>query len=406
MNEQNRFGRAADSTPVAGDPVAAAQDGRPVPRSASDAIKPQAGAEPPRKRRKRASRNQFVVFANFLFSLLVFALIGMGALLYVGKARFEAAGPSQAGATFLVRPGANVLQIANGLQRDGLITNARLFELGSRAHGHENDFKAGEYEIAAGASMLNIMQDMVDGTTILHPLTVVEGMTVHQAFERIAENEMLTGEMPGEMPDEGMLVADTQKFTRGTERADLINRMVAQQQRLVEQVWEKRAPDLPIADINEFVTLASIVEKETALGEERPRVAGVFVNRLRQGMRLQSDPTIIYGLFGGEGKPSGRPIYQSDIESQTPYNTYVIDRLPPGPIAIPGRASLEAVANPAQTDELFFVADGTGGHAFARTLDEHNANVRRWREIERAREEARQNEASGTEEDTGASTGN
>ena len=123
-------------------------------------------------------------------------------------------------------------------------------------------------------------------------------------------------------------------------------------------------------------------------------------------MRLQSDPTIIYGLFGGEGKPSGRPIYQSDIESQTPYNTYVIDRLPPGPIAIPGRASLEAVANPARTDELFFVADGTGGHAFARTLDEHNANVRRWREIERAREEARQNEASGTEEDTGAATGN
>jgi len=149
-------------------------------------------------------------------------------------------------------------------------------------------------------------------------------------------------------------------------------------------------PRLPIDDINEFVTLASIVEKETALAEERPRVAGVFVNRLERGMRLQSDPTIIYGLFGGEGKPADRPIYQSDIESQTPYNTYVIDGLPPGPIAIPGRASLEAVANPARTEELYFVADGTGGHAFARSLDEHNANVRRWRQIEAERAAARE----------------
>ena len=189
------------------------------------------------------------------------------------------------------------------------------------------------------------------------------------------------------MPAEGWLVADTQKFSRGTTRADIVERMVEQQRKLVEQIWERRSPDLPISTMEEFVTLASIVEKETGVAEERPRVAAVFINRLRQGMRLQSDPTIIYGVWGGAGKPADEPIRQSHIRGETPYNTYVIDGLPPTPIAIPGRASLEAVANPAQTDDLFFVADGTGGHAFARTLEDHNANVARWREIERKRAE-------------------
>ncbi|MEN0002209.1 MAG: endolytic transglycosylase MltG, partial [Pseudomonadota bacterium] len=165
-----------------------------------------------------------------------------------------------------------------------------------------------------------------------------------------------------------------------------ISRMQAQQERLVAEIWERRRSDLPIETVEEFVTLASIVEKETGVAEERPRVASVFINRLNRGMRLQSDPTIIYGIFGGEGKPADRPIYRSDIDTPTDYNTYTIPALPPGPIAIPGRASLEAVANPAQTTDLFFVADGTGGHAFAETLEEHNRNVARWREIERQRE--------------------
>ncbi|WP_244598053.1 endolytic transglycosylase MltG [Roseitalea porphyridii] len=361
-----------------------------MPRSASQALRPQEGVEPPRRRRARAARSQVVIFANFLFTLFVLALVGLGAAMYLGKVRFEQPGPLEASTTYMVRPGATLIQIASGLERRGIISNARLFELGSRAYGTEDDFKAGEFEIRAGASMKDIMDTMVQGVAILHPLTVVEGTTVYQAFQKIAEHEMLSGEMPDEMPPEGMLIADTQKFTRGTERRDIIARMIDQQERLVQQIWEKRDSDLPIDDINEFVTLASIVEKETALAEERPRVAGVFVNRLERGMRLQSDPTIIYGLFGGEGKPADRPIYQSDIESQTPYNTYVIDGLPPGPIAIPGRASLEAVANPARTEELYFVADGTGGHAFARSLDEHNANVRRWRQIEAERAAARE----------------
>ncbi|WP_349365236.1 MAG: endolytic transglycosylase MltG [Roseitalea porphyridii] len=361
-----------------------------MPRSASQALRPQEGVEPPRRRRARAARSQVVIFANFLFTLFVLALVGLGGAMYLGKVRFEQPGPLEASTTYMVRPGATLIQIASGLERRGIISNARLFELGSRAYGTEDDFKAGEFEIRAGASMKDIMDTMVQGVAILHPLTVVEGTTVYQAFQKIAEHEMLSGEMPDEMPPEGMLIADTQKFTRGTERRDIIARMIDQQERLVQQIWEKRDSDLPIDDINEFVTLASIVEKETALAEERPRVAGVFVNRLERGMRLQSDPTIIYGLFGGEGKPADRPIYQSDIESQTPYNTYVIDGLPPGPIAIPGRASLEAVANPARTEELYFVADGTGGHAFARSLDEHNANVRRWRQIEAERAAARE----------------
>ncbi|QBK30289.1 endolytic transglycosylase MltG [Roseitalea porphyridii] len=391
MSENTRFGRAKPKpAPQANDPVASGSGGRPIPRSASQALRPQEGVEPPRRRRARAARSQVVIFANFLFTLFVLALVGLGAAMYLGKVRFEQPGPLEASTTYMVRPGATLIQIASGLERRGIISNARLFELGSRAYGTEDDFKAGEFEIRAGASMKDIMDTMVQGVAILHPLTVVEGTTVYQAFQKIAEHEMLSGEMPDEMPPEGMLIADTQKFTRGTERRDIIARMIDQQERLVQQIWEKRDSDLPIDDINEFVTLASIVEKETALAEERPRVAGVFVNRLERGMRLQSDPTIIYGLFGGEGKPADRPIYQSDIESQTPYNTYVIDGLPPGPIAIPGRASLEAVANPARTEELYFVADGTGGHAFARSLDEHNANVRRWRQIEAERAAARE----------------
>ena len=189
------------------------------------------------------------------------------------------------------------------------------------------------------------------------------------------------------MPAEGMLAADTQRFTRGTRRQQIIDRMVAHQKELIDEIWQRRVADLPLKDVNEFVTLASIVEKETGKGDERSRVAAVFINRLKRGMRLQSDPTIIYGLFGGKGKPSDRPIFQSDIEKPTAYNTYVIDGLPPTPIANPGRAALEAVANPSRTNDLYFVADGTGGHVFADTLDQHNENVARWREIEKKRAE-------------------
>jgi UPF0755 protein len=216
-----------------------------------------------------------------------------------------------------------------------------------------------------------------------------------QILARIGENEVLTGDMPADMPPEGSLLADTQRFSRGTTRAEIIQKLVNDQKKLVDDIWARRASDLPIKDINEFVTLASIVEKETGKSDERPRVAGVFVNRLKQGIRLQSDPTIIYGIYGGRGKPADQPIRRSDLDKVTTYNTYQIDGLPPTPIANPGKAALEAVANPSQTNELFFVADGTGGHVFAATLDEHNENVARWRAIEaKAAEEAKKAKAA------------
>jgi UPF0755 protein len=231
--------------------------------------------------------------------------------------------------------------------------------------------------------MHEIMDLLRSGKSILYSLTIPEGLTVEQAFEKIAGDKVLTGDMPAELPPEGSLAADTQRFTRGTSRKEVVAKMMAEQKAIVQSIWDKRNPDLPLKNSKEMVILASIVEKETGKPEERPHVAAVFLNRLQKGMRLQSDPTIIYGLFGGKGRPPDRPIYQSDMEKQTPYNTYVIKGLPPTPIDNPGRAALEAVAHPAKSDDLYFVADGTGGHVFSATLAEHNKNVAHWRQIQK-----------------------
>jgi len=229
-------------------------------------------------------------------------------------------------------------------------------------------------------------------------VSIPEGLTSYQAMQRIASNEILEGPMPETIPEEGSIMPDTYPFQRGTTRKELIEQMRRQQERFLAQIWEKRIDGLPINSPEEMVTLASIVEKETGKADERPRVASVFINRLNKGMRLQSDPTIIYGIFGGQGKPKDRPIYQSDIDQVTPYNTYQVDGLPPTPIANPGRAALEAVANPSRTEDLFFVADGTGGHVFARTYAEHNANVKRWRAIEKRLKEEAEKAAAAAEE--------
>jgi len=367
-----------------------------VPKSASEALRPQKGTPPPA--RSRQSRNQFVVFLNFLMSALIFAVLAGGFALYMGKRQFEAAGPSGVVDTVLVRPNTGASEIASQLEREGFISDARVFRIGVHAYGQTARLKAGEYEIPAGASMHQIMEILASGRSVQYSLTIPEGITVAQAFARIAATEELSGEMPTEMPTEGTLAADTLHFTRGMPRRELIARLQRDQEKRVREIWERRSEDVPVKTIDEFVTLASIVEKETGRADERSRVASVFINRLRKNMRLQSDPTIIYGIFGGEGKPADRPIYRSDIEKPTPYNTYVINGLPPTPIAIPGRAALEAVANPSITEDLYFVADGNGGHIFARTLKEHNENVARWRNIEenRRREEA---EAAATEID-------
>jgi UPF0755 protein len=211
-------------------------------------------------------------------------------------------------------------------------------------------------------------------------LTVAEGLTSEQIVARLLENDVLTGQIR-EIPREGTLLPETYKFTRGMTREQIIQRMQQAHRRVLQEVWERRMPDLPIKTPEQLITLASIVEKETGRSEERTRVAAVFVNRLKSRMRLQSDPTIIYGLTGGKGS-LGRPILRSEIEQPTPYNTYVVDGLPPGPIANPGRASLEAAANPARTKELYFVADGSGGHVFSDNYAEHQKNVARLRSIE------------------------
>ncbi|MGB3348840.1 MAG: endolytic transglycosylase MltG [Brucella anthropi] len=365
-----------------------------VPKSASEALRPEPGTPPPRKRSRHA-RSQIVVFMNFMLSLIVLVLLGASALFYFGKMQFDGQGPLTAETTFLVKRGAGIAEVSNSLENRDIVSDARIFRYGMRTLGHENDLKAGEYAIPAGASMRDVMNILISGKSIMYPLTIPEGLTVKQIFDRISADPTLVGDMPKDMPSEGSLFTDTLNFTRGTTRSEIIDRMVASQKKLVDEAWAKRNPDLPVKDRNEFVTLASIVEKETGIASERPHVASVFVNRLKKGMRIQSDPTIIYGLFGGAGKPSDRPIFKSDIEKPTPYNTYVINGLPPTPIANPGRAALEAVANPLDTEDLYFVADGTGGHVFSKTLQEHNANVRKWRSVEQQKNIEQQNSSGG-----------
>jgi UPF0755 protein len=375
-----------------------------VPKSANEALRPEAGTPPPR--RSRQSRNQIVVFLNFIVTALVFGVVAGGVLAYYGKQQFEAPGPTTSATTVMIKPSTGVQEIADQLERRGLITDARIFWIGVSAYGNDDQLKAGEYEIKPAASMYDIMELLKSGKSVMYSLTIPEGLTVQQAFERVAKHDALSGDMPAALPPEGSLATDTMRFTRGASRQQVIDKLLADQKKLVDGIWERHQPGLPISTEEEFVTLASIVEKETGRSDERSRVASVFMNRLKKGMRLQSDPTIIYGLFGGKGKPADRPIYQSDIDKPTPYNTYLIKGLPPTPIANPGRAALEAVANPSRTDDLYFVADGAGGHVFASTLEEHNENVARYRELQKkqAEEAAKPADATGATPTEGGAT--
>lgn len=354
-----------------------------IPVSAKEALRPTpVPAPPPKLKKSRGSRSQVVVFLNFVMTVLVFLTIALGGALYYGLSTFSEKGPTTVNSNFIVKPGWGVGDISRGLEASGLISDARVFQYVTKSYLRNRTLKAGEYEIKAGASMKEIVELMESGKSILYSVTLPEGLTVQQIFDRLRADPVLDGDLPAKMPDEGTLRPDTYKFTRGAKRSEIVAQMKAAQTKLVDDLWAKRSPELFIKTKEQFVTLASIVEKETGKPDERTLVASVFLNRLEKKMRLQSDPTVIYGIFGGEGKPSDRPIYQSDLKKLTPYNTYVIDGLPPGPICNPGRAALEAVANPSKTNDLYFVADGTGGHVFAATLEEHNANVRKWRQVE------------------------
>jgi len=259
--------------------------------------------------------------------------------------------------------------IADVLTREGVIDQPWVFIGGVLVLKAREGLKAGEYEFKAHSSLRDVVATIIEGKVVAHQVSIPEGLTSQQIVTRLSADDVLTGDIKA-IPAEGSLLPDTYNFTRGVTREQMIERMQQAQQRAVEEIWEHRSPDLPLKTPEQLVTLASLVEKETGKSDERSRVAAVFVNRLKQNMRLQSDPTIIYGLVGGKGT-LGRPIM-----------TYVINGLPPGPITNPGRASLEAAANPARTRELYFVADGTGGHVFAETYEQQQRNVARLRSIE------------------------
>jgi UPF0755 protein len=356
---------------------AATEQKRTAPRSPRAALEPEQVNMPLRMKR---SRNPLFLFGNALLTLLLLLGLAGGFAFVVGKQRFEAPGPLAQEKIVIIPRNSGIRDIAELLQKEGVIDQPWLFVAGVVALKAREDLKFGEYKFAPHASLREVVTTLTEGKVVQHTLTIPEGLTSEQIVARLAENPVLTGNIR-EIPREGTLLPETYKFTRGTTREQMIQRMQQQQRKLVQEIWERRMPDLPLRTPEQLVILASIIEKETGKPEERTRVAAVFVNRLKQRMKLQSDPTIIYGLVGGKGT-LGRPIMKSEIEQPTPYNTYVIEGLPPGPIANPGRASLEAAANPARTKELYFVADGSGGHIFSETYEQHQKAVARLRAIE------------------------
>lgn len=278
--------------------------------------------------------------------------------------------------------GAGVSAIAATLKSAGVIRSVDMFKAAATLTGADRRLRAGEYEVPSQASLKSVLRLLTDGRVVRHFVTIPEGWSSVQAVDILNAEPILTGTID-EIPEEGSLWAETYEIARGESRAAVIARMQRAAAENLAELWAARSPSTVVRTPEEAVILASIVEKETGVAAERPRVAAVFSNRIRLGMRLESDPTIIYGIT--QGRPLGRGIRRSELERDTGYNTYLIDGLPPTPIANPGRQSLEAVLNPPQTDDLFFVADGTGGHAFARTFEQHLANVARWRAIEAGR---------------------
>ena len=329
----------------------------------------------PRQRRPALWR----ILGKWLLSLLVLVAVG-GAALGWGWLNFTAPGPLTQKKIVQLPKAADRAAIAVALQDQGVISDARIFSgaaaLNELRHAR---LKLGEYEFPAGATMEDVLGMITRGAFLTYKVTIPEGWTSQMVVNRLNDQEEMDGQV-SQVPAEGTLLPETYVVTRGYPREKLLSEMAAAQTKLLDQEWSRLPPDSAVTTKNELVTLASIVEKETGIAEERPLVASIFINRLKQHMRLQSDPTVIYGLVGGKGKLD-HPITRAELDAPTPYNTYTIDGLPPGPIANPGKAAIEAVLNPAKANYLYFVANGTGGHAFATTLEEHNANVKKWRAL-------------------------
>jgi UPF0755 protein len=351
---------------------------RMTPQSPHEALQPEpAPPPPPSPRRKRPTLS---AVSGFLSFVLIAAAAGLVGLLW-SERHLREPGPLPADKVVYIAPGTELPEIISELEHEGVIDSPITMNVALVVEGSRSKVKAGEYLFKQAASLRDVMETLVSGRQVLHAITVPEGLTSEQIVQRLRDVDVLAGDIK-DVPKEGSLLPETYKVVRGMSRADLLRKMQDDQRRVVEQIWAHRAADLPIRAPYDLVTLASIVEKETGRADERPHVASVFINRLRQRMRLQSDPTIVYGLVGGKGT-LGRGISRAELDKPTPYNTYTIDGLPPGPIANPGRAALEAVANPSRTQDLYFVADGSGGHVFSETLDQHVRNVQRWRQIER-----------------------
>ncbi|MET3665647.1 endolytic transglycosylase MltG [Caulobacter sp. 1776] len=346
---------------------------------------------PPRARapqRAKTSRRETASLGRRIFRALfgaVTTLVVVGMVALLGAAWiYQGPGPAAKGGdktTVILRKGASLPEIAASLEQGGVIRSSSIFMTAAKLTGAARTLKAGEYEFDSRASMAAILDKVRHGRIVRHWITVPEGLTSDMVMDILNKSDVLVGDAA--TPPEGAILPETYEVQRGEDRAAVLKRMMDDRDKLLNQLWANRQPGLPYQTKEEAVTMASIVEKETGKKGERPQVAAVFINRLRTGMRLDTDPTVIYGI--SRGRPLGRGLRRSELDRVTPYNTYKIDGLPPTPIANPGRAALEAALNPAKTDDLYFVADGTGGHVFASTLEQHNANVAKWRQIERDR---------------------
>ena len=316
----------------------------------------------------------FFIAVVFMSGVLCF-----GVASFVSLALFFMPGPAQSDVRIILPKGASLPAISRALAEGEMIRHPAIFRIGVRLFGQARDLQAGEYEVPAGASHYQLMSLLVSGKTYLHAVTVPEGLTSQQIVELLQENPILAGEIKS-VPEEGSLLPETYKVRRGTKRHDFLSLMQNAQSKLMAQLWDMRVVNDAIKTPQEALILASIVQKETGLHQEYGLVASVFLNRLAQNMRLQSDPTIIYGLVGGKGRLN-RAIRLSEIKQKTAYNTYQIAGLPPTPITNPGRDAIAAVLRPPESPYFYFVADGKGGHVFAKNLKEHEENVRHWRLI-------------------------
>ena len=362
------------------------------PRSPTEALQPVRPPKPPERDEPEDNSHPFLGMLDGFFNFVLILACMAAAVFYLVRMEFDRPGPLTVSTVLVVPRGEGTSSVAERLQRDGIIADRRIFMTSVFYFMHlkgQGSLKAGEYQFDKHSSMRQVLDTLIEGKSIQYKVTFPEGWTSQQIVARLISNPELNGEVI-EIPREGSLLPDTYSFGTKDTRKDIVQRMQHAQTKFVAKMWEERDPDIMVQTPEEALILASIVEKETGRAEERPHIASVFHNRLKKRMRLQSDPTIIYGLVGGAGIRD-HPITQSELEQENPYNTYKIDGLPPTPIANPGRAAIEAVLKPAKTKDLYFCADGTGGHAFAPSLAAHNKNVAKWRKIERemrAREKA------------------